>query len=424
MFTRLVQDFMAASATWTTPTISALNIAATATLSNEKETTFRTIIANVTAVESCQETSNCEHRAPRIASYVIPIVFLLGVAGNLLTILIYAQHPRRRPSTGNGSGSSASSASGILLCWMSAANVAVYLFGLVPLWLSVSNLWVYSDTPVSCRLFNFLHEGSRMVTGWLLVAFSVLRAFAVCRPLSIITGFRSRSTIVACGCVVAVAAAVNVHVFWTMGAYADAATTTCFHCFHSEFEFFQSHTEWLTVVLTYGLPFCAVLLFNVAIVYAMCRRSVVWNQHPNSMMTAICLSASFVYCFFAVPALVMSLVAGSMQSADVDDPSWSSSCTVVVVDWIVYMLIYVGYSTNFFVYCLASSQFRAELKTVLQRCRRTSSSYRLQQTPSAAGIEMVTLCGLDRRLMSVTMLVDQPSASSPAVGGRSLNSHI
>ncbi|XP_072220845.1 growth hormone secretagogue receptor a [Leuresthes tenuis] len=145
--------------------------------------------------ETYNTTSNAEHYLPPLNYYTIPLLtvitvactllFLVGVAGNVMTILVVSKYRDMRTTTN------------LYLCSMAVSDLLIFLC--MPL--DLYRLWRYRPWRFGdalCKLFLFVSESSTYSVILSITALSVERYFAICFPLrakALVTKRRVRALI-------------------------------------------------------------------------------------------------------------------------------------------------------------------------------------------------------------------------------------
>jgi hypothetical protein len=234
--------------------------------------------------------------AKTLWKYVGPPIFVIGIVGNVLILVVMSRRHMRGTTTS------------VFLRWMAAADLCVLVTGMIPEMLEAGARFVFKELhPVTCKLEKFAFYTSGDTSIWICVAFTVDRFVAVCFPFE---RRRIRSCTVSTARVATIAAIVaavakNLHVLWTRGAEykfdwlaatataplaADGNRTTAgtaavvadairievlkSNCGQptSEYKHFETYVRpWIAFSLVSALPFAIIVFCNFFIVAAMIR---------------------------------------------------------------------------------------------------------------------------------------------------------
>jgi hypothetical protein len=159
----------------------------------------------------------------------------------------------------------------------------------------------------------------------------------------------------------------NLHVFWTFGLHPSA--TGKLICRGDPARPFMQYPFEVFKLATYCfLPFVLVLVMNSAIIYQIraARKGLTTQNSARSgdsngsggshaKVTYMLLTVSFTWFFMTAPfALIIFL-----GNAETDK----------IVKTIIFLLMYMNHSVNFFLYCLIGRKFRRELRELFT-CKR------------------------------------------------------
>lgn len=238
--------------------------------------------------------------AKTLWKYVGPPIFVVGIIGNVLILVVMSRRHMRGTTTS------------VFLRWMAAADLCVLFTGMIPEMLEAGVRIVFKELhPVACKLEKFAFYTSGDTSIWICVAFTVDRFVAVCFPFE---RRRIRSCTVGTARMATVAAAFaavakNLHVLWTRGSeykvdwlaaaatavplaaadgngtVADSATSAVVgdmirievlksNCGRptSEYKHFETYVRpWIAFALVSALPFAVIVFCNFFIVAAMIR---------------------------------------------------------------------------------------------------------------------------------------------------------
>nr|AKQ63053.1 orphan G-protein coupled receptor 49 [Platynereis dumerilii] len=296
--------------------------------------------------------------------YVAPFIFVVGVIGNVLILIVMMRRKFQGTTTC------------IYLRLMALADLLVLIIGMVPEWLSANDIVIFKEVhPVTCKLEKFLQYTTGDVSIWILMCFTVDRFIAVCFPFSK-TNFCKPGRARFYGFIVLLAAIFkNLCVFWTRGPVYhssegdNSSLVLVSNCGRPQpFTYFEKLIRpWIVFALISVLPFLVIVICNVMIIRALIESRVVTsgNKIQSNMektymqMTLMCLSASFAFLVFITPSIVLLI----------GKPYWDNdSDSYIIAKAVNNQLTYVNHSINFFLYCLSGARFRKELVRTLICC--------------------------------------------------------
>ena len=193
--------------------------------------------------------------------YYTPLIVVLGVCGNIASMLVLFLTKLRGQS------------SSFYLSALAASDTGFLLTQLVG-WLEEVKLPLFSQ-PVVCQLTQYVANCCSLTSAWFVVAFTVERFVAVCYPLhrpSFCTVHRAKMVIAA---LTIISALVNVYALVIIRPIPlEDGQVVC----DIDFGTYPSVGFWLTavdMVVSLVLPFLLIVLLNVQIARAICRLELV-----------------------------------------------------------------------------------------------------------------------------------------------------
>lgn len=317
-----------------------------------------------------KEISNSSHLDKYLWMYLSPLIFVIGVVGNILTIAVL----RRKKFAGTTTAT--------YLPIVAAADTAVLIFGIIPEWLDYCEFIVFKEIhPWTCKVEKFLFYTSGDTAIWILVAFTFDRFIAVCFPFKKRVVCQPKRALIVCVVIFILAIAKNVHVFWTRGPQYDEddgeLIKTCGR--PHPYTYFEYYIRpWIAFSIVMLVPFIIIIVCNTLIIRTLLQAKRLRKEQSQSnsqqshsdkaflQTTAMCLSASFAFMAFIAPSLV--LLIGSPYWSNDDETNEAYNFAKAINN----QLVYVNHSINFFLYCLTGAKFREELVELL-RCHKDGS---------------------------------------------------
>ena len=304
--------------------------------------------------------------------FVAPFIFIMGIVGNILVLLVMRRRRLRSTSTS------------IYLRLMAIADICVLITGMIPEWLEACEIVTFKEiSAITCKLEKFCFYTCGDTAIWILVVFSVDRFLALVFPLSVNEVCLPSRTKYNALMVLLLSIAKNFHVFWTRGPQYELignVSVLIKNCGRptAEYLYFEKFIRpWIAFTLVSALPFLILIVCNICIINAlikvkkMRKASAVTSGSSTSsdktfyQMTIMCLSASFCFLVCITPSIVL-LIGKPYWIVDGQD-----NVAYDVAKAINNQLVYFNHSINFFLYCLTGKRFRMELVFM---CRRVNSS--------------------------------------------------
>lgn len=204
--------------------------------------------------------------------YAGPCIFIIGLCGNILILVVMSQRRMRGTSTC------------LYLQWMAVADLCVLVSGMVTEWVEALFDVIFKELDERlCKLEKFMFYTSSDTSIWICVAFTVDRFIAVCFPLqhrrSYFSADKAKYYAVAASLA---AVGKNLHVLWTRGAEfrlvndssADPQLGLVSNCGRptDEYRHFEFYVRpWIAFAVVFAVPFCVIVFCNTFIIRAMVR---------------------------------------------------------------------------------------------------------------------------------------------------------
>lgn len=359
------------------------------TVSSETVYTMRDLTSNSTPGNSTTSSpvpSDADYYFVWV--YVSPWILLIGVVGNILTLLVMTRRRMRGSSTC------------VYLSAIAVADSLALLFRIPPEFFEAAGIVIFKDlSRWTCKVEKFSFYTASDVAIWILVAFTVDRLIAVALPLIKYNVCPPRRAASICVMVVVVAIGKNLHVFWTRGVVklSDGHVMVCGR--PEPYTYFEQHVRpWLAFVLVSALPFIVISVCNCLIIYALLRahrqrtvalqRSATMtdNDKPEdtsaqaqpmqsrravfTQTSLMCIAASLAFVICVTPSIVLTMGRHSWKFAGgVTQTVYFASRAVV------HQLSCLNHAVNFFLYCITGQRFRTELMALMRRERSSVSAF-------------------------------------------------
>ena len=299
--------------------------------------------------------------------FVLPFVLLVGIIGNIMSVIVLHSKAFRTTTTG------------VYLPLTAIADIVFLLTGSLEI-LDIADVFDVREYNVwTCRTYKVVFYTAGDVSVWLLVAFTFDRFIAVCFPLRKNRVCKWKRAAVASGIILVLALAKNFHEFWTRGPeYIDGKFNRVCGT-QEQYAFFLDYVRpWIALLLVMVIPFILIFFFNCMIVYSLIKAqrmrskaaaipactaaSGTGNKPAKSsasfrQTTLMCLSISFAFLICVSPSIVLLI----------GKPYWKYRTNVAYENAkaISNMLAFVNHCINFFLYCVSGRRFRQELKMKL-----------------------------------------------------------
>lgn len=318
-----------------------------------------------------------------------PLLLVLGLIGNSLSILVSSRQSMRRGIA----------ASRYLLAIAVTDNGAL-IFGLLPKWLQhCFGTDVTTSSNFVCKMRNFLFYTAEDASTWFVCAFTFDRFLVVQFPLRRAVIGATKRIYVSLAAVTFLAVVKNSTVFWSRAVVVQNQTiaegngsistsssssrpsSLCSNPTPSSIHFDSYVRPWLVFATVDCVPFLFLIACNAAIVRkiitvhyksskALGASTVVSRSLPVigisksrvARMTGMCLAVSLTFLVLEFPSIVLLI----------GRPYWTTDDRIkyALMEAVASLLTYTNCAVNFYLYCLAGTRFRKEFVSMITRDRQ------------------------------------------------------
>ena len=350
--------------------------------------------------------------------YVAPIILLVGVVGNTLTIAVMR---RKRLRAGTVA---------IYLVLIAIADTCFLIVGIIPEWLEAMGIIIFKKIhPATCKVEKFFGYSAGDISIWLLVVFTFDRFVAVCFPLKksqVCTTWRAWILVGFC---VLLAIAKNLHVFWTRGAEyimeggVEMLKSNCGRP-TPEYRYFENYVRpWIAFTLVSVLPCCFISTFNIGIVRTLLKVprahqtadcSSTKMERKFSQATLMCVSVSVLFLVTITPSIVL-LIGRPYWDSDAKNPNYA----YLTAKGLNNALVFMNHSLNFFLYCLTGKRFREQFLLMFRTtcCGIYPDGLTARSTAHTASLYIKSIHKLSREIISSAARTDETTAGTSVSNG-------
>ncbi|XP_077271923.1 thyrotropin-releasing hormone receptor-like [Temnothorax americanus] len=319
--------------------------------------------SNITTIyRPYQET---DHFLQQIQQYYTPILVLLGLLGNCLSMCVFFGTKLRYSSSSIYLGALAISDSGFL--------VAVFVT-----WLKMVHVNLFNRHGF-CQFFVYLATLCSFLSVWLVVAFTIERYMAVRWPLRrqiLCTVARAKMTVMG---LTALAILLSSPVIWFSKIDENS---TC--GLDKNWESWAIAYNTFDIVMTFAVPLTMIVIFNTLIarnIYKLdhIRRTLTIESNisterahtprdrmPQTKVTKMLLLVSTAFFCLNMPAFVLRVVAFLYDNS-------KSVMWLILAQQMCQLLFDTSFGINFILYCASGQNFRREM---VHMCTKHSSTRR------------------------------------------------
>lgn len=297
--------------------------------------------------------------------YLGPCIFLTGVCGNILILVVMCQSRMKGTSTC------------IYLQTMALADLVAITTGVVPDWLTAVDIVTLKEVhPALCKIEKFLFYTGADTSIWACVIFTIDRFIAVCFPMESMQRCPPHQAKFYAAAAFVAAMVKNFHVLFTRGQeWRTEGNETIFvsncgspndACKHFE----KFVRPWIAFAVVNLMPFCIIVFCNLFIVRAMIRlrqshriSAIITAKDSNTVtqMSALCLSASICFLICVTPSMILLIGKPYWTENPLPNPSYDLAKAAGN------LIFYINHSINFFLYCMTGAKFRMELQSLISK---------------------------------------------------------
>ena len=370
---------------------------------------------NETCLSSETSTPWQQQAISVMRTYVILLIFILGLVNNTLAIAVFQTKSYRRTSTG------------FLMTMLALADIGV-------LCTSATQIWIQYLVGVDVRLFShysckfnlfftyfFVH-----LSAWSLTLVTIERVVCVCKPLRVKVVFSFSRSAAGWAAMATILVALNLHLLWTTKLYyvTDYDSLICTGVL--EYRNFLKVWVLIDLIISSLCPFAVILSCNVVIITQIARHTA-WRrktssndqqENRQSSTTTMLIVNSLAFVILTAPATV-EIVWISYGSVN------RNNANIQFQLYLFHMLFNLNSCLNFVLYSVSSRKFRRALvglfslpsvtrptdssDTVQSRCSLTavSKSYEIRPQTSAVPGETIKLDRFDAVVITNNIVSSQ-----------------
>ncbi|XP_061164590.1 C-C chemokine receptor type 1-like [Saccostrea echinata] len=324
----------------------------------------------------------CGNNFCKIANYIwiiiSPVIFVFGLTGGFLIILVLIRIKFQR------------SPLMFFIFILTVTDMTILCVGLVRIWiLETWNFDIRSLSEASCRLLHFLIYFLMQYSSWILV-FATLERFIKCRYIMYKSWVTMKKCIIIVILLFIFLAALNSHYFWTHSfVITENNVSSC-----NVTPGYETFDDWyikIDLFILCVIPFCIMLSLDIIIMKSLkaartFRRSSVAAPQMYSRMkkvdrklTKMSVITNVYFLVSTLPVSLLFILTVYLDSAT--EPLFS---IFTLCGSIVYTLQYSNYAVNYIFYTIYDKRIRKQLTRLLRiakpRFRQKGSQYTLRSS--------------------------------------------
>ena len=320
------------------------------------------------------QDSQFRHVIRMLDYYIVPIIVVVGLAGNSLSCVAFLMTSLKTLSSSVYLASLAVADSGFLVCvlfsWSTNLGVGLY------------------NMPFGCQFFTFSSYVFSFLSVWLVVGFTVERYIATCFPFKRNEMCTPRRAKLVVAGLTTLAVLIYSYALWTSSVQAMHGQQLCMPI--SKYIDFLKLTVNIDTTLTFLIPFLAIFILNVRIVCAVTR---IKQQHIqvsaiqdsptapsftqnriHTKVTTMLLVVSTSFLLLNLPKHILHILSMEFLNHLV-----LNSTNYSAISKLVTYIFYLNFSINFFLYSLCGKNFRVALRILFKRKRKLKKRCKRQK---------------------------------------------
>lgn len=294
-----------------------------------------------------------------IRVYAAWFILIPGLIGNTLSFIIYNRSTMSHTVTS------------VFFRALAIIDSCYLLLSLPRLWLiGVFDLDIQNVSTILCKVYPFLTNIFRDMSGWILTLVAFERLIGVMLPHKhniLFTKMRAKISLgIVCILLAGFYSVILVASKVVIIDYGYGMIIPFCETLHNISHFYLKIFEWFERCIYCLIPFLSILVCNILIIYfvlkaASRRNHQMGGQHQGqrshtSALTITLMAISFTYVLLTAPYVVYS----SFSVADIDR-SINGYAQIYLLNVVAGMLSVCNSAVNFALYCISGPGFRCEL---------------------------------------------------------------
>lgn len=285
-----------------------------------------------------------------------PVIFLLGLFGNSLTIYILICMEFWTNATFS------------FLLILSLSDTTVLCAGLIRKWiLEIFETDVRTLSNIGCKINLFMVYFSMHLSSWTLVCVTAERFVKVRYPLQFVSTSISLKIVFCYIFTVVMCICADSHFFWTNRLIiTENGTALCNSTSDKYFIFEEKYYTFIDLALLSLIPFIVMLTMNVSMMTTLQKsarfraksmagcRSRYNNNENNHILTKMLIVTNVYFLCSTLPISIIFVVASYVQNTSSD----YSHSQLNLATTVLYLFQYSNYTINFYIYITINKHFR------------------------------------------------------------------
>ena len=293
---------------------------------------------------------------------VPPILFIIGLSGNIMTIFILSKKKNRVTSTA------------VFLTFPAVSDIIILLTGILTHWIFiVCEFDIRTTNEIVCKIHVVLTYFSIHFSSWILVLITLERTICVVIPHKVQLMFSKRKGLIYIAVLALILFIINSH--FLIGAtitkiiWHGTNSTMCMGDGSPAYrQFVDKVWSWVDLCLSFLIPGALILTGNILILVqlsrtAQRRQDLGVTQQSKQSLTMLLHLLTVVFLVSMAPYAVFMIISAYLleNSADI----YEELERIDYIFQILLLLVALNPTLNFILYVLSGSKFRKEVKTLI-----------------------------------------------------------
>jgi hypothetical protein len=228
----------------------------------------------------------------------------------------------------------------------------------------------------------FAKELGPEISPWIIVTLSVERALSMMFPLKFTGQFAKKRALISFGCIMVVL--VLLQFIWIVSVQFGENQDTCILTLESASSM-TTRITYIKILVLCALPIFFIIICNALIVFRLFRMrkmglvaNVSQRNRRCATFTVLTFVTGILHCVSVIPTVFVYIALHCVLTVSSVESLPQMWCWTVISNHLFWaflqeMFVYINNSFNFYFYCLAGRDFRADLKDILCCRNRTAN---------------------------------------------------
>ena len=295
----------------------------------------------------------------KVWMFAPPVIILAGTVGNVLTLITVTSRRCKKNSFV------------VYLGALAIADTANLYFGFFNVWLLVAFDIDIMLSAVSCKILGFMIHVCAMWSSLLIATLSTDRMLCSCFPLKRDKLCSPKSAMIFTSISLGFVLMIHGHELYGFKLITVENVTFCGYADNSYATFFDVYFTWVDMSIYFVLPTIVIIVANILAVrgvinsaklksHLMNVSAVKRRIRNNRQMVVMAVAVSAAFVLLTSPIGIYTIIRPYVfQDSDV---FYAHSDIEFLVRTIIFILAYLNYAINFFLYFISGRRYREELK--------------------------------------------------------------